>query len=306
VNRHILSLNAGSSSLKFALFNESAERSPAVLSGSVSGIGSDQQCMTIRFGHDEADELVHRGIDHAAAFDWLMTMVAAFPGASISMIGHRIVHGGNKFQQPVLIDRDVINELLALVEFAPLHQPVQIRLIESVRERFPKIPQVACFDTAIHHTLPEVAARFPLPKWLWDEEVRRHGFHGISCESVLATSHEFRTGRTIIAHLGNGSSITALRDGISIDTSMGFTPTGGIMMGTRCGDLDPGVMLYLLRRHHLTAEELDQLVNHESGLKGVSGMTSDVRTLLQSAADHDVQLALDMFAYQAAKQIGGM
>ena len=302
---HFLTLNAGSSSLKFALYRESDGRLTEMIRGAVLGIGTAQGQVTLQKADGETHQPISQVLDHLQAFEQVASEIVEGRDVALKAIGHRIVHGGNRFAGPVLIDEMVLSELRRLVPFAPLHQPVQVRLIEAACVRFPSTSQVGCFDTSIHHALPALAARFPLPKRLWDEGVRRYGFHGLSYEYVLDACPELREGKTIIAHLGNGASITAFHEGVSVETTMGFTPTGGLMMGTRCGDLDPGVVLYLLRQHHLTADELDRLVNQESGLKGVSGVTSDVRTLLKTETD-DAHLALDMFCYQAAKQIGGL
>lgn len=303
---HILALNAGSSSLKFALFRPGEGDLAASLRGAVDGIGTSHTRLNVRSDGGETCEPVNPVTNHPEAFQRVVAEVERFSQVSIDAVGHRVVHGGTRFRGPVRVDAAILDELRKLIPFAPLHQPVQLSLIEAARERFPSVPQVACFDTSVHHTLPEVASRFPLPKWIWDEGVRRYGFHGLSYEFVLESDSEFRQGKTIIAHLGNGASVTAFQDGVSVDTTMGFTPTGGLMMGSRCGDLDPGVLLYLLRQHGMTADDLDHLVNHESGLKGVSGTTSDVRSLLNSLDNAEARLAVDMFCYQTAKQIGGL
>jgi len=306
MNGGILCLNAGSSSLKFALFASANGELRESLRGAVDGIGTAQTGMQVQHAEGTVREPVIEAIDHPAAFQRVAEEINGLEDAAIGAIGHRVVHGGTKFHGPARVNDAVLDELRQLIPFAPLHQPVQVRLIEAARGQFPDVPQIACFDTSIHHTLPEVAARFPLPRWLWDEGVRRYGFHGLSYEFVLDSHPEFRQGKTVIAHLGNGASAAAFRDGVSVDTTMGFTPTGGLMMGTRCGDLDPGVLLHLMRQHNMTADDLDRLVNQESGLKGVSGATSDVRSLLESQSDANARLAIDMFCYLAAKQLGGL
>ncbi len=303
----ILALNAGSSSLKFALYDSGEGEVTPVLRGAAEGIGE----ITGSFRFRRADgtglsEAIPGATDHRAALQRALSACKQAGDFEVEGIGHRVVHGGTEFSGPVVIDGSVLKELKRLIPFAPLHQPAQVALIEAVAAEYPSTPQVACFDTAIHHTLPEVAARFPLPRWLWDEGVRRYGFHGLSYEFVLSTDAEFRRGETVIAHLGHGASITAFREGVSVETTMGFTPTGGLMMGTRCGDLDPGVVLYLLREHGCSVEDLDRIVNAESGLAGVSGRTSDLKQLLDRPQDKDAALAVGMFCYQAAQRIGGL
>jgi len=197
--------------------------------------------------------------------------------------------------------------LRRLVAFAPLHLPSQLQGIEAVAAHFPGLPQVACFDTAFHRRMPEVAQRFPLPRSLWDEGVRRYGFHGLSYEYIVEKLGSAAHGRTIIAHLGNGASLVAVRDGQPVDTTMGFTPTGGFLMGTRSGDLDPGILLYLMNEKRYDARQLEQLVNHEAGLLGVSGTSSDMKTLLEKRdGDSNAAQAVEMFCYYLRKHIGAL
>jgi acetate kinase len=201
----------------------------------------------------------------------------------------------------------LVDELRRLTPFAPLHLPDEIAGIEAVTSRFSNLPQVACFDTAFHRSMPEVAQRFPLPRALWEEGIRRYGFHGISYEYIVRSLGDNLPSRIIIAHLGNGASMAALKDGSPMDTTMGFTPTGGFMMGTRCGDLDPGLILYLLQQQHFDGQRLERLVNHESGLLGVSGVSSDMKMLLERRdSEQDAALAVEMFCYQLRKHIGAL
>jgi acetate kinase len=218
--------------------------------------------------------------------------------------GHRIVHGGQFFLEPQRIDSQLVARLKELVPFAPLHLPAQIALIEALGAQRPELLQVACFDTAFHRKLPDVARRFPLPRNLWEQGVMRYGFHGLSYEYVVNKLDGALGERSVIAHLGNGASMVALKAGMPVDTSMGLTPTGGFMMGTRTGDLDPGILLYLLRQRWST-QQLADLVDHESGLLGVSGLSSDMKTLLDSRSTnaHAAQ-AIQMFCYQIRKFIG--
>jgi acetate kinase len=268
----ILAINCGSSSLKYALFDGGQRLS----GGTVSGIGTPQ-------GHETHAQAMREALDAAGAFD---------------AVGHRLVHGGPTLFEPVLIDSEVLATLRAAIPFAPLHLPAAIAAIEAVRR---EVPQVACFDTAFHRAMPEVASTFALPSRVAALGVRRYGFHGLSYE--WAISQVGARGRMVIAHLGNGASMAAVRDGVCIDTTMGLTPAGGFMMGTRSGDLDPGVMLFLLQRFPLA--EVTRMVERESGLLGVSGLTSDMKTLLASS-DPRAKLAVEMFCYQARKTIGAL
>jgi len=220
-------------------------------------------------------------------------------------IGHRLVHGGPNHFAPERLTSELIEELRALIPFAPLHLPLEIEGIEALASRFPGLPQVACFDTGFHRQMPEVARRFALPRALWDEGLCRYGFHGISYEYIMEALGAAAPARIVIAHLGNGASMAAVRERRPADTTMGFTPTGGFMMGTRSGDLDPGLMVYLINQRGYDGRRLERLVNHESGLLGVSAIGSDVKTLLEKrAAEPNAALAIEMFCYQMRKQIG--
>jgi acetate kinase len=200
-----------------------------------------------------------------------------------------------------------MSTLHRLIAFAPLHLPREIQDIEAVQARLPGLPQVACFDTAFHRRMPEVAQRFPLPRSLWDEGLRRYGFHGLSYESIVEALGPAARGRVIIAHLGNGASMAAVRDGQPLDTTMGFTPAGGFMMGTRSGDLDPGILLHLMSEKHYGTSQVEQLVNHESGLLGVSGTSPDMKTLLdRRGSNPNAAQAVEMFCYQLRKHIGAL
>ncbi len=270
-----LCLNVGSSSLKFALFEVDASSERCLASGTVTQLED--------------------------AFQVLAQQRLPKP----SVVGHRVVHGGREHVLPTLIDDALIESLKRLVPLAPLHLPAAISGIELTAKRLPGLPQVACFDTAFHAQLPEHTAHFALPTRLYDAGVRRYGFHGLSYEYVLSTLGTPAPARVIIAHLGNGASLAAIRDGKSIDTTMGLTPGGGILMGTRAGDLDPGLMLYLLREQGYTPESLEHLLERESGLLGVAG-SADVREL-SARFEHEAsaRLALKMLGYAVRKTIGG-
>ncbi|MGH7298412.1 MAG: acetate/propionate family kinase [Polyangiaceae bacterium] len=281
----VLSLNCGSSSLKYALF----EGDDAALRGSIDRIGAGGAADHAAAVRAVFDELSRRGLPAPAA------------------VGHRLVHGGPDHLAPERIDDRLLAALAALVPFAPIHLPSELAAIRAVSERFPEAPQVACFDTAFHRTLPEVARRFALPAALFDAGLRRYGFHGLSCEYVVESLGADRLGRAVIAHLGNGASMTAVRDGRSIETTMGFTPTAGLVMGTRSGDLDPGLLIYLLEHRGYDAPALDRLVNHEAGLLGISGTTADMQALLERrATDPRAELAVAIFCHHARKAIGSL
>jgi acetate kinase len=300
----ILSLNGGSSSLKFAVYRLSGTAEERMFSGAVEAIGQPSGKAWLR-GRDKAlQEETGKFPDHTAAMKKMFAGLREQGVEKLAAAGHRIVHGGPKFTAPQLIDVRLKQALKELIPFAPLHLPSQIAMIEAVEAHFPDLPQVACFDTAFHSRMPEVAQRFALPQRFWEQGIRRYGFHGLSYEYVIGKLGGKLGRRAIIAHLGNGASMVALKDGLPMDTSMGMTPTGGFMMGTRSGDLDPGVLIHLLKTGY-SAEQLEELVDHEAGLLGVSGHTSDMKALLQkSQTDSAAHMAVQMFAYQVRKFIG--
>jgi acetate kinase len=305
---YILCLNCGSSSLKYSLYRMGEGDEKLLAQGSAERIGLDRGRAWFRTGSGAAklessqDFSTHREAIESA-FERLMERRLAMPSA----VGHRIVHGGPAHFRPATVNRELVAELKDLIAYAPLHLPAQILGIEAVAERFPQLPQIACFDTAFHHRMPERARRFPLPGRFWEEGLRRYGFHGLSYEYILDALRPDADARIIVAHLGNGASMAAVRGGNPMDTTMGFTPTGGIMMGTRSGDLDPGVLLHLLNVKGYSGVELERLLNDQAGLLGVSGSSPDMRTLL-SLRDRDpgAALAIDMFCYQACKCIGSL
>jgi acetate kinase len=300
----ILSLNGGSSSLKFAVYRLSGTAEERIFSGAVEAIGQPSGKAWLRGGDKALQEETGKFPDHTAAMKKMFAGLREQGVEKLAAAGHRIVHGGPKFTAPQLIDVRLKQALKELIPFAPLHLPSQIAMIEAVEAHFPDLPQVACFDTAFHSRMPEVAQRFALPQRFWEQGIRRYGFHGLSYEYVIGKLGGKLGRRAIIAHLGNGASMVALKDGLPMDTSMGMTPTGGFMMGTRSGDLDPGVLIHLLKTGY-SAEQLEELVDHEAGLLGVSGHTSDMKALLQkSQTDSASHMAVQMFAYQVRKFIG--
>jgi acetate kinase len=305
----ILVLNSGSSSLKFGVYfrAEANQDEQPLLTGSAEGIGCDQGSLHIR--SSDGKSLVQRDHVHESQSDALATLCAAIKEHVSAMpvaVGHRIVHGGPKLRAHQLITPQVLQELRAAQHFAPLHIPQALKLVAAAQSIFPEAAHFACFDDAFHKSMPDAASRFPIPKKYFDAGIRRYGFHGISYESLVHHFGNQMPARAIFAHLGNGSSLCALRDGVSIDTTMGLTPTGGIPMGTRSGDLDPGVILYLLRNEKLNADELEDLLNHRSGLFALSGGESDVKALQDRADGNDLEatLALDIFALSVRKVIG--
>ena len=295
----VLCVDAGSSSLKLARYDGGARRERIV----VSRIGLDDGLLAVEDAHGRR-ESAGRFADVGAA---LRAALAAVDLPAPTAVGHRIVHGGPDHLAPERIGPALVAELRALVPFAPLHLPAALACVDEIGARFPDVPQVACFDTFFHRTMPAVARRLPLPRALWDRGIRRYGFHGLSNEYVVATLGAAALGRAIVAHLGNGCSMTAVRDGASLDTTMGFTPSGGLMMGTRSGDLDPGVLVHLLVHGGYDATALDRLVEHESGLLGVSGASPDMETLLRLRADEaPAAEAVALFCHLIRKQVGAL
>jgi len=306
--RVIFSLNCGSSSLKFAAHRFGAAEEERLVSGAAERIGLPEGRLWARDG--QGTLLLDRKGHFASHGSVLQELLAARQNSGLpaaDAVGHRVVHGGPGHFAPELVTRELLDSLKSCVPLAPLHLPSQIAAIEFVHDARPTLPQVACYDTTFHHRMPEVAKRLPLPREFWRDGVRKYGFHGLSFDFVVSNLGEDAKGAVVIAHLGNGASLAAVRDGNSIDTTMGLTPNGGMMMGTRSGDLDPGVLLYLIKEKGYDPERLAQLVEDESGLLGVSGTTSDMKLLLDTASsDPHAAQAVDMFCYQARKQIGAL
>ena len=308
MDRLVLTINGGSSSLKFAVFRAGAP--PArMLTGKIERVGGDGASLTLTDPGGGTDRRAVEAPDHAACVPVVADVLARHDGELVA-IGHRVVHGGSAYAAPTRITPDVIAELRQLSPLDPEHLPAEISLIEAFAERHPRVLQVACFDTAFHHGLPRVATLLAVPRRYAERGVRRYGFHGLSYAYVmkeLARRHGVAAarGRVIVAHLGNGASLAAVRDGAPVDTSMAFTPAAGVPMSTRTGDLDPGLVAYLARVDGKTAEAFDRMVNKESGLLGVSEISGDFRYLLaREATDPRAADALALFAYQVRKWIG--
>jgi len=303
--RHILALNCGSSSLKFSVYVWNGSDAEFCCSGEAEEVGHDSSSFWFKRGDRKKEEKLAIP-DHRAALrharEVLQKQGLPLPDA----VGHRFVHGGPKVREHCRITPEVRELLRGAALFAPLHVPIALSVLDEVEARLPQVPQVACLDTAFHRNMPDVAQTLALPADVRALGVERYGFHGLSIESIVARLNPVPE-RLVVAHLGNGCSITAIRNGVSVDTSMGLTPTGGILMGTRCGDLDPGVMLFLLRSGYSDGGKLERIVDHESGLKGISGGTSDMRDLMGLRAQQpNADLAIRMFCYQASKTIGAM
>ncbi len=303
----IFVLNSGSSSLKFGVYYRGASDEEALLTGSADGIGFGNGTLHVRSSGGKT--LVQRESIHESQGQALAIVAEAIREhihSSPVAVGHRVVHGGPNLVAHQPVTPQVVEELRAATHFAPLHIPQALSLIASAQSMFPSATQFACFDDAFHQTMPEVASHLPLPQRYFDVGVRRYGFHGLSYESLVHHFGSRLPGRAIFAHLGNGASLCALRNGVSIDTTMGLTPTGGIPMGTRSGDLDPGVILYLLRAEKLDADKVEELINHQSGLFALSCGVSDVKTLEERSRSNDPKaaLALNVFAISVRKAIG--
>jgi acetate kinase len=302
----VLVLNSGSSSLKFGLYAQQDGDEVQLLDGSGDGVGRSVSKIELKDAQGRilrSEDLGH--VSHSDLFDRAAQWLAEFSKDQPCAIGHRVVHGGPHLVAHQRITPEVLAELRDCVHFAPLHIPLAIELIEHANRLYPGVPQFACFDTAFHSTIPEAATRFALPRQFFDEGIRRYGFHGLSYESIVHQLGQSLPSRTVIAHLGNGASLTAVKDGKSVDTTMGLTPTGGIPMATRSGDLDPGVLLFLLREKQMNADSLEEMLNHDSGLKALSGGTSDMRDL-EAAADagnREAQLAIDVFCTSIRKVV---
>ena len=304
----ILVLNAGSSSVKFALF--AADTLQPLCRGGIEGIGG-----RARFGGATGAQahLFEGGLpedsSHAAATHWLLDRIRRADGIGLSAAGHRVVHGGPDFSAPVVVDEAVMTRLEALIPLAPAHQPHNLAAIRAVTSAWPDLPQIACFDTAFHRTMPRLAQIFAIPHALTDQGLVRYGFHGLSYQHIAdvlpGIAGARALGRVIVAHLGHGASLCALHGGRSVATTMGFTALDGLMMGMRCGAIDAGLVLHLIEQRGMAPAEVSEILNRRSGLLGVSGLSNDARTLLASD-DPRAAEALDLFAYRVVREAGSM
>lgn len=309
----ILALNSGSSSLKFALFEVGGEPLLLTAKGEIAGIGTAPRFRAVDAdGHvlSERDWPSGAALQHEAFLAELLSWIDSYRGDDrLAAVGHRVVHGGTRFSAPVLLDDRVLSELDGLAPLAPLHQPHNLAAVRVLKTIRPDLPQVACFDTAFHHDMPPVATRFALPRDYEASGVRRYGFHGLSYEYIsgafAAIAPKVSVGRVVVAHLGNGASLCAMRGGHSVDTTMGFTALEGLPMGTRCGALDPGVILYLLQERNMVAQAIQDLLYQSSGLLGVSGISSDMHILLDSS-DPRAREAIELFVFRIVREIGGL
>ena len=309
----ILTINAGSSSIKFALFPLAHPLSPdAEVSGQIDGIGTNATKMVARdrAGEKIADQAIAgAAVSHDLAFDALLKWFQATQaGWEIVVVGHRVVHGGDLYSQPTVVDAQVLEHLTGFIPLAPLHEPHNVAGIRALQSLLPNVPQVACFDTAFHRSQPDVAQLFGLPRALTAEGIKRYGFHGLSYEYIARTlpQHSHRAdGRVVVAHLGNGASMAAMVNRKCVATTLGFSTIDGLMMGTRCGNLDPGVILHLMETKGLTAKDMTRILYKESGLLGVSGISQDMRTLLASDKP-EAREAVELFCYRIARELGSL
>lgn len=311
MSERIAVINSGSSSIKFALY-EARHPQTSLFRGQIEQIGVSPRLRAT----DGAGTVVQErqwpaeGFDHhAATREVLETAVELLDGSSVAGVGHRIAHGGMEYTAPVRINADVMAELTRLAPLAPLHQPHNLAAVTAIGEVAPALPQVACFDTAFHHSQRQIAQQFGLPRKFFADGIRRYGFHGLSYEFVTSQlrriAPEYATSRVIVAHLGNGASLCAVKDGRSVSTTMGFTALDGLLMGTRCGSIDPGVLLYLMDSCSMNARAIEKLLYRESGLLGVSGISSDMRNLRASAAPEAAE-AISLFVYRVVREIGSL
>ncbi|WP_371422806.1 acetate/propionate family kinase [Tardiphaga sp.] len=309
----IVSLNSGSSSIKFALYALDGGTPHLSAGGKIDAIGIAPHLLA---STNDGKILLDRdwpngeAMTHAELLENLFQWSAEhLDGCEILGIGHRVVHGGTKFAEPRLVDENLLEELQTLCPLAPLHQPHNLAAIRAIRLLQPDLPQVACFDTAFHHGKPDLASRLALPRSLHEQGIRRYGFHGLSYEHIACQLREVDSslahGRVIAAHLGNGASLCAMQGGRSVDTTMGFTALDGLMMGTRSGSIDPGVILHLQNQMGMSASEVEQLLYRQSGLLGVSGISGDMRTLSDSPAP-EAKEAIALFTWYAAREAGGL
>lgn len=308
--KQLVVINSGSSSIKFALYEFNRELKKS-LSGRVQNIGIAPELEIF-----DADAFLIKREQFAASTsysEFYDRLISAFESKqfnyTVSAVGHRVVHGGNKYFTPIIVNSKVLEYLKSLIVFAPLHQPYNLQAIENIHKSNPTLPQVACFDTAFHHSHPVVADRFGLPRDIIDKGIKRYGFHGLSYEYIFykfkSMLPEEKNKRIVIAHLGNGASMCAIKNGKSIDSTMGFTALDGLIMGTRCGHLDPGVILYLAQYKNMSPKEIENMLYKKSGLLGVSGISSNMKVLLENTTP-PAKEAIDLYIYRIQRELGGL
>jgi acetate kinase len=312
---HILVINSGSSSIKFSLFDSGAEEPRSLFEGEVTGIGGSKSGFKFRDADGRDLSGGRKEVKAETPVEAIGVVVDAVSGSGlpkVDAVGYRVVHPGAKLDRHVQINDEVLKDLEEAVVFAPLHDPAVIEVIREMMERFPDVGHYACFDTVFHQTMPEAASTYPIPVEYRERGVRRYGFHGLSCESIVrqlrADSTVTFPKRMVIAHLGSGCSVTAVVDGLSVDTTMGLTPTGGVVMGTRPGDLDPGLVLYLLRQvDGDKVSALEKMLNHDAGMVALSGLPNDMKAVREAVAggDEKAALAVQIFTRSVKKAIGG-
>jgi acetate kinase len=311
--QRILTLNAGSSSIKFSVFEGDLEAEIVpCLRGQIEGLGSMPHLQVEQGGRRIADQALkpEEGADQEAALAVILALLQRTLGQmTISAVGHRIVHGGIDHSEPIVLDESSLADLARLNPLAPLHQPHNLSGVRAAQRAFPDALQVACFDTSFHRSHPWVNDTYALPREFYEEGIRRYGFHGLSYEYVTDRLRQdalfYEEGRVVVMHLGNGASMCAIRNGQSIGSSMGFTALDGLPMGTRCGQLDPGIVLYLLREKGMSVEQIEDLLYRRSGLKGLSGLSQDMREL-EAAATPEAEQAIDYFVFRIRRELGSM
>ena len=306
----MLILNSGSSSVKFAVFTH--DGATRMLSGGFERLGLPETALTLKIGSRREKKNIDAP-DHAACLPLLLDLLKTeLPQSRVGAVAHRIVHGGARFSEPERITPAMLDELRGLIALAPDHLAGELALIDAAAQAYPGVPQVACFDTCFHHTMPLVAQRLPIPRRYFAQGVRKFGFHGLSYSFLMdelrrVAGDDAANGRVILAHLGNGASMAAVKDGRCVDTTMSFTPAAGLVMSARSGDLDPGLVAYFARTEQMSPEAFDRMINKESGLLGISEISSDVRDLeAREASDPRAKDALDSFCYNARKWIGAL
>lgn len=309
----LLVLNCGSSSIKFAVFDGDHAPLPRqpLWNGRIEGIGAGNTRFILNQHEDKRLELLGGQPYHAALEYILMRVHDLLGDGRLAAVAHRVVHGGSRYFSPVVVTPAIMGDLRSYIPLAPLHQPFALDAIDTLLVQYPDLPQVACFDTAFHHTLPDVETMMPLDWHAWETGLRRYGFHGLSYEYMsiaLAQRYGARAkGRTIVAHIGSGASLCAMQGLRSMATTMGFSALDGLMMSTRCGALDPGAVIYLMQIKKLSLDEVGQLLYHQSGLKGISGLSGDVRVLLENeAVDEKARAALALYVRRIVREIGAL